>query len=205
VNRTFRISLIAAGLLGCALPTFATPSLCDAVQGNLVMNCGFETGLLSPWVRTEAVHDSIGIIVEFANSGDLDVAFNATGGATNSLVQTLATIPGQFYTFSLFEDADFDPNGQFFIDWNGANLLTITGQEIITYQFHTFTVMATSTSTDIRFAANTRGSVILDDVVVTPNAASAPEPSSVGFAAAGLCSVVLLRRRAARSKRRTGA
>ena len=35
-------------------PGFGSPSICDAVVGNLVKNCGFETGDFPPWTATPA-------------------------------------------------------------------------------------------------------------------------------------------------------
>jgi hypothetical protein len=195
LNKTRPLSVIAAiGLLCCALPALATPTFCDSVSGNLVKNCGFETGDLTNWTRTEAVHDTIVAIVIFPHSGNIDAAFNSTNGATNFLDQTLATVPGESYTFSFFDLGEFDRNGQFSVFWNGVNILTAAEQSS-TYLFHTFTEMATAASTVIRFAENTSGAYLLDDVVVTQNPSPVPEPSTSALAVTALCILVLLNRR----------
>ena len=131
----------------------------------------------------------------FANSGDIDVAFNNTQGATDTLEQTIATIPGESYSFSFFELAHNDPSGVFSVSWNGTSILSITGQAAIAYQLQSFTEMATATSTVIHFALHSSGNALLDDVVVTQNPSPVPEPSTGVLAATALCMVVLLRRR----------
>jgi hypothetical protein len=60
----------------CAIPSFAGPlSICDAAAGNLVQNCGFETGDLTSWTQTPASEgSSFGVDSINPNSG-FDEAF----------------------------------------------------------------------------------------------------------------------------------
>jgi len=193
--------------LGGAVPTFAS-SICDAVSGNLVSNCGFETGDFTSWTVTNAATDpDLEVTLNIPNSGTHDARFGAGGGENDLLDQSLATTSGDSYTVSFYVDsgADVSANGQFVANWNGANILTITGAngtgtgpDTAGYEFYSFTETATSSSTDLEFGGNTKSSYYhLDDVVVTqnPTTSAVPEPSSISFAVAGLFGILLMGRR----------
>lgn len=192
--------------LGGALPTFATPSICGAVSGNLILNCGFETGDFTDWTVTNAATSpELDVTLNIPNSGTHDARFGAAGGENDLLDQSFATISGDSYTVSFYVDSGAaSATGQFIADWNGANILTITGAngtgtgpDTPGYEFYTFTESATSASTDLEFGGNTKQNFYhLDDVVVTQNDPSAvPEPSSISFAVAGLFGILLMGRR----------
>jgi hypothetical protein len=193
--------------LGGAMPTFASSSICGAVSDNLVLNCGFETGDLSDWTVTPAATDpDLDVTNNVPNSGTHDARFGAGGGENDLLDQSLTTIAGDSYTVSFYVDSiqDVSADGQFVANWNGGNILTITGAngtgtgpDTAGYDFYSFTETATSTSTDLQFGGNTKSSYYhLDDVVVTQNATSAvPEPSSISFAVVGLFGILLMGRR----------
>ena len=193
--------------LGGAMPTFASSSICGAVSGNLVLNCGFETGDFTDWTVTPAATSpDLEVTNNVPNSGTHDARFGAASGENDLLDQSFATIAGDSYTVSFYVDSaqGVSPTGQFVANWNGGNILTITGAngtgtgpDTAGYEFYTFTETATSTSTDLQFGGNTHASYYhLDDVVVTQNATSAvPEPSSISFAVTGLFGILLMGRR----------
>jgi hypothetical protein len=195
--------------LGGAMPTFASSSsICDAVSGNLILNCGFEMGDFTDWTVTPAATSpDLNVTLNIPNSGSDDARFGAGGGENDLLDQTFATTSGDSYTVSFYMDsgAEVSANGQFVANWNGGNILTITGAsgtgtgpDTAGYEFYTFTETATSGSTDLEFGGNTKSSFYhLDDVVVTqnPTTSAVPEPSSISFAVAGLFGILLMGRR----------
>lgn len=199
---------ILFGLIGVggAMPTFASSSICDVASGNLILNCGFETGDFTDWTVTNAATSpELDVTLNIPNSGTHDARFGAAGGENDLLDQTFATISGDSYTVSFYVDSEAaSATGQFIANWDGGNILTLTGAngtgtgpDTAGYEFYTFTETATSTSTDLQFGGNTKQNFYhLDDVVVTQNATSAvPEPSSISFVVAGLFGILLMGRR----------
>jgi hypothetical protein len=193
--------------LGAAMPTFAASSICGAVSDNLILNCGFETGDFTDWTVTPAATSpDLEVTLNIPNSGTHDARFGAGGGENDLLDQTFATTEGDSYTVSFYVDsgAGVSATGQFIANWDGSNILTLTGAngtgtgpDTAGYEFYTFTETASSGSSDLEFGGNTKNAYYhLDDVVVTQNATSAvPEPSSISFAVMGLFGVLLVGRR----------
>jgi hypothetical protein len=192
--------------LFCALPSFASPSICNAASGNLVLNCGFETGYFTDWAVTGTPSANFGVTTNLPNSGTNDARF---GDLTNDYIdQSFATTAGNSYNVSFYVDTTANggvsSNGDFVADWNGTSFLTLTGAtgtgsgpDAAGYEMYSFTETATSATTDLKFGGATADSYYhLDDVVVTPAGTSAvPEPSSVSFLMAGLFGVVLMGRK----------
>jgi hypothetical protein len=73
------------------------PSQCDGFAGNLVMNCGFETGdfAFPIWTLTGPT-DFVGVDADHANSGNFGAFFGAIGDF-NDLTQIVPTRQGQEY------------------------------------------------------------------------------------------------------------
>jgi|SRR5581483_9904541 len=200
------------GLTGAA-PTFATTvSVCDGTAGNLIQNCGFESGGFLNWNSTGAASGSdFGVTTNIPNSGNDDARFGAVSGLPDFIDQSFSTVGGQSYTVSFYVDTAANAGvyaGQFQADWNGNQILLITnpaaghGSETDSvapistdaagYQLYSFTETATGSSTDLKFGGFAGTSFYhLDDVVVTPNTSSVPEPSSVSFMLAGLIGIAL--------------
>ena len=84
------------------------PSACDAVAGNLVVNCGFETGDFTGWnvsgFDTNHVFASGNL-----HTGAFAASLESVGGL-GRISQTLATTPGQIYTLSFFFQNGGSPN-----------------------------------------------------------------------------------------------
>src|SRR5262249_48593705 len=57
-----------------------SPSICDAIAGNLVTNCGFESGDFTGWTQTPASFGSDFFVGDgsLINSGNFGAAFGAT-------------------------------------------------------------------------------------------------------------------------------
>ena len=58
----------------------ATPSLCNGVAGNLIQNCGFETGTFSGWNTSPAASGSDFGVGGGGYTGSFDAYFGATAG-----------------------------------------------------------------------------------------------------------------------------
>jgi hypothetical protein len=203
----FRIFLF--GLIGLILatPGFAGPSLCDAISGNMVLNCGFETGSFTDWTFAPSTDsfsavDPAGDIPGLGpNSGTYYAALGTFNG-DGSLGPTvgLATVLGQTYTFSFWlantEQGTADSPNDFSADWGGTNVLAMNNAPAFSYTLYSFSETATSTTTTIGFTEkNDSGVWGLDDVsVVATDPASTPEPSSIVLMATGLAGMIFGRR-----------
>jgi hypothetical protein len=196
-----RIIMLSFGalLLAGALPLAAAPlSPCDSVAGNLVTNCGFETGDFTAWTQ--------GVDIDFTQvvSGPFYLYSGANGGTwyatmgpegTGTLSQTLTTTVGQQYLFSFYIAGVADDPSTFNASWNGTQLLTTTDLDTGA-AFTQFSFSVTGTGSDtINFSfSDPTGYEAMDDVVVV--SAPTPEPGTLGLIFGGLgAALVALRRR----------
>jgi hypothetical protein len=166
---------------------WASPSICDGIAGNIVANCGFETGNFTGWTTVPAVADSLFGVTSYANSGNSAAYFGSTGGYNDYIYQNLATTPGDTYSVAFYVFAD-DTTGEFVANWGGTNIFTLTTPST-GYIGYNFSELATSSSTQLELGGNTPPSYyFLDDVSVvdTGTVASTPEPSSLLLLGSGL-------------------
>ena len=95
-------------------------SICEAAAGNLVANCGFETGDFTSWNSTgndtPAEQDNLyGVegVDPFdsiaPNSGDNQAFFADLVANSTTLSQTITTNPGDTYAISFYLAQDTDP------------------------------------------------------------------------------------------------
>jgi hypothetical protein len=185
-----KIWMVACAIAG-ALPIFGQSSICDAVTGNLVQNCGFESfaaGPLGNWTVTKpnGANSHLSLYVGGSpqvNSGSESAEFYGTGPLDDSLSQALATTNGLTYSFTfwLHEYSSGTTTGgdNFQVSWDGANVLNLsTSTSGFAYTSYTFQETGTGSDT-IKFAGQDHsGQWYLDDVIVT-NTASTPETSSI--------------------------
>jgi hypothetical protein len=207
VTQKMKRQLLTAGLAGIALAAAppmaaAVPSVCDAVSGNLVRNCGFETGTFSDWTASGNTADlGVSSLPQFAHSGNDGVAFGEVG-SDGFLSQTLTTTPGATYTISVWYDPSGATPSNFDIQWDGFTLLSLSNvtpgwlasggpawrDEI---------VAATGTGSDtltlgFRDIPSFSG---LDDISVTDPPARIPEPASLLALGTALLGLGFCRRR----------
>jgi MYXO-CTERM domain-containing protein len=201
--KTYFLTPGILALLCCAAPAFGSSvSICDGVSGNLVQNCGFETGNFSSWT---VLNDDGNTNVErnsFSPPGvNSGVFFAALGNETTTptiIEQTLADISGSTLTFSFYLASDGAAN-DFTAAFDGKTLLSLPDAPAQGYQQYSYTVTATGSDTIAFGIGDAVGFDGLDDVVVAqPQLQAAPEPSSLAFGAAAIGAIALVRRRRAK-------
>lgn len=191
---------------------FAAGLAVPAEASSIVMDGSFESPM--PCVCTGNIGDgwtvTLGTIdidqaqpFEPAHSGS-QLAYMDYGFAPemNTLTQTLTTVPGQLYMVSYWVASDAPD--LFSVSFDGQVLFNgntpVTGETMSSdYVNFMFTVMATSTSSDLSFTGEYMGGAgsLLDDVSVTPvaPATDAPEPATFIYAGLGLIALFACGRR----------
>ncbi len=196
------LPLIICGLWSASQAT--ANSLCTAVSGNLVTNCGFETGDFSGWTIGGATANPgdnyYGVDAFDANSGSFgaymsqDFIDNIVPTAPVILSQALSTSVGQAYSVTFWLEQDTAPtlgyNHAFTAMWGATTIKSLSPTialpgPVSLYTQYTFTEVATSASTVLSFSfENDDNFWSFDDTSV---AAAAPEPSTGILAGAMLC------------------
>lgn len=174
----------------------AAASAC-ATPGNLVVNCGFETGSLSSWT---VLGDQNGAGVDSfdAHTGTYG-AYLAGFSISTDLRQTIRTIAGQEYAFNYFTayqpSAIVRPNNIFYAQIQGVTVPGSTLQNIVSQPWSSnggFLFTAISSATQLDFLARDANFFFsLDDVSV----AATPEPATLLLMVPALSVFAFLRRR----------
>ena len=183
--------------------SFALADVCDSPQ-NLVGNCGFETGLLTPWqaagVQSSPAFQGVTYGVDAADAylGNYG-AYLGGYGAPVSLQQSFATTPGASYVVSYeLAQSPATPSpytNSFTTVFGGATLSSLVGAPQFGFTKYTVTVLATSALSTLVFSAqDDTGFYSLDDVSVTSAATATPEPAGYGLAGVSLVLLAVLRR-----------
>lgn len=199
-----RSLLLLGGVIGLALPhgAMATPIPCSSVTGNMVSNCGFETGDFTGWTEggntgfTSVAGSANGIdqitdahLTYDPNTGSWQAQMGPLG-SDGTLSQTFATTPGEFYAVTFYMASEGGSPTDFFATFGGNTLLSLNPVPDQLYQIYTSTVAATGSSTALTFSFRSDpGFQFLDDVSVVDtgtNAPAAPEPAAWWLMAGGL-------------------
>lgn len=189
--KNIKCLVVAMFLLGLVSvlspPVLADASQCDAVAGNLVKNCGFETGDFTDWTTSFVNPSSPTLLVtsDLPHSGTFSAGFVYPGDNFDSISQSFATTPGTTYTVSFWVNMTFS-FGELMADWNGSPIFDGLGPGGGGYFQVSFSELATSSTSTIEFLGNGGsesgvgpGASLLDDIAVTPGAtAPTPEPFS---------------------------
>ena len=211
-----KIALSVLALFFCGFcssrPAMAS-SVCEAVSGNLVSICGFETGNFVGWTISGNTGYPggayyYGVDASDANSGKfgayMSQDFIDGGIAPVDLSQTFATTPGEMYSFTFRLEQDSAPTLGYAhalaASWGGTTVLDLTPTvahpgTVGSFTEYSFTETATGPSTVMQFDFENDDSYwSFDDVSVSPT----PEPSTYLLAGLGLSVFWLLKRAAVR-------
>src|SRR5437773_9486438 len=128
----------------------AIPSICDSIAGNLVANCGFETGTFSSWTQSGNIQGVVAVAVG-GNSGSYG-ALLAPIGSLAFIAQDLSTTAGGTYDLAFHLQADAETPNRFQASWDGTiiSALTINDTSGFPYTLFTFAgLTASSASTPL--------------------------------------------------------
>ena len=211
MRKTLLVLAVMSFGLWSAMPAMASGSQCDAVAGNLVTNCGFETGDFTGWTisgnTANPGNNYYGVDGFDANSGNFGAYMSQDllgTGATVNLSQTLATVVGQTYQVTFWLDQDTAPTTgythSFTAMFGAATMLALTPTVALpgpvgVWTEYTFTETAATASTVLEFLFENDDSYwSFDDVSVVALAATPEVPTGL-LGATGLLVLLMLRRK----------
>jgi hypothetical protein len=200
-----RFLFLAAGF-ALLLPNLATADVCTAVVGNLVTNCGFETGDFSGWSQggnTGATFVASNFDSFTPNSGTFFAALGPVG-SDGTLSQTLTTVPGTLYAITWFLGSDGGTPNDFSATWGGTTLFSQKNLPTTNGTYNEFTTnIAASTSTTVLMFSfrNDPGYQALDDVSVAST--TTPEPGFYALLGVGLAGLIQIKRHNFKTRSRT--
>ena len=167
MNRPLLAAFTAAALVVMVCGQ-ARAAVCEAIAGNLVANCGFETNDLTGWTLTPAASGSAWFVGStIVNSGNYAWNMGATNLIDDVISQLLPTVLGQEYRIEFYYNSVGDvPNG-FTALWDASPLVSVSDTGPTNgYVHYSFLVTGTANDTISFGGHNTFGFDQLDDVSV---------------------------------------
>jgi MYXO-CTERM domain-containing protein len=209
MRKSFSVLVLAVCGSWGASQAMAASSICDAVTGNLVLNCGFETGDFTDWTLTGSTDNPggnyYGVDAFDANSGSygafMSQDFLDEGATSVDLGETLPTTAGGEYQITFYLEQDTAPtlgyNHAFTASWGGSTIESLTPTvaspgTVGSFVEYTFTETTPTASTALEFTfENDDQYWSFDDASVTP----VPEPSTALLGGLALGALWLVGRR----------
>jgi hypothetical protein len=182
--------VVAVTLLLCAPAAFAQ---------NLLTNGSFQTGDFTGWTTGGNFEDTevvSGPFYVYSGSQDADGFYAVLGpvGSDGTLSQSFTTQAGTQYTFSFWIAAVGDDPSDFSAMWDGNTVYSATDPNTGgVYQQFSFTETGTGHDTIQFNFRDDPAYIALDNVSVTANQGTAPEPSSfllMGSGVLGLAGII---------------
>ncbi len=200
----FLFSIGAAVALASAFPAVSRADVCSSVAGNLVANCGFETGDFTGWTQSGNLEATGVATAGFAgydpNSGTYFADLGPVG-SDGFLSQTLATTPGDTYTISWYLASNGTFTNDFDVEWDGTTLFSQTDipatgpSSPFPYVLQTETVTAVGSDTLTFSFRDDPSWLALDDISVVASTPSVPEPGYLGLLSGVLVVLPFIRKR----------
>ena len=199
MSRISKLTLALAALVVFGFGAPAAKADVCTVGGNIVNNCGFETGTFAGWTQSGNLGftgvDSAAIDVHSGSFG----AFFGPVSTLGFITQNLVTTPGSTYNLSFWLRNDGGSVTEWLVSFNGVTLLDVSNAPAFQYTLFTFNgLLATGPSTPLLFGFRQDPAFwSLDDIIVTPAQGPAvPEPMTLVLLGTGLAGVATkLRRR----------
>jgi len=122
---------------------------CDRVPGNLVRNCGFETGDFTNWTRSGDPNFTT-VDTSSAHSGSFGLDIGPPDGL-GYIAQNLATTPGTFYHVCYWIENAGGPANRFTASWEGNIIVDVSDQQAFPYRQDCFDVFACTDNAELKF------------------------------------------------------
>ncbi len=171
MNKFIDKTSLAGGTVTLTPPPLGIIGNCGSAAGNLVANCGFETGNTNNWIGSNFAASYNVVVASQANTGSHAMRMgnlNTQGSAV--LSQTIADTPGVSYTFSFYLHSESSGTVKSFqAIWNNTTLLNFgpTLNSAFGWTQYAFTVTGTGSDTITFKAISDPGYFYIDDVAVT--------------------------------------